>query len=225
MSRLPTPCGTNFARGPGARLGGGELSLFSAALAGTGVIVFAISLSLAAPAQSHARTIARDETAIARSLPASGIEAREQRQNVLTAAKMVARAKTLARAVRQLPAAPTLPTPAPTPVAARIPTAPVAVAGVATGPGTTVIASWYGPGFYGNLTACGQIYTPQILGVAHKTLPCGTLLRLEFRGIVVTAAVIDRGPYIAGRTLDLSNATRQQLACTDLCPVRMQILR
>lgn len=187
------------------------MSFFSVALAGTGVLVFAISLSLAAPAQSYARTIARDESAIARSLPASSVEAREQRQSVLA----------LARSVRQLPAGPTLPTPAPTPA----PTVrPAVVAGVASGPGVTVIASWYGPGFYGNRTACGQVYTPEILGVAHRTLPCGTLLRLEFRGVVVTAPVIDRGPYIAGRTLDLSNATRQQLACTDLCPVRMQIL-
>ena len=91
--------------------------------------------------------------------------------------------------------------------------------------GGIVLASWYGPGFYGNRTACGQTYTPEILGVAHKTLPCGTLLTLTYGTRAVTVAVIDRGPYIAGRTLDLSTATKLALGCTDLCTVRMQLAR
>jgi len=66
--------------------------------------------------------------------------------------------------------------------------------------------SWYGPGFYGNRTACGQAYTRQILGVAHRTLPCGT--KVTFRnpanGRTATVRVIDRGPYVAGRRWDLS---------------------
>ena len=86
-----------------------------------------------------------------------------------------------------------------------------------------VLASWYGPGFYVNRTACGQTYTPEILGVAHKTLPCGTLLTLTYGTRAVTVAVIDRGPYIAGRTIDLSNATKLALGCTDLCTLRMQV--
>jgi rare lipoprotein A len=90
--------------------------------------------------------------------------------------------------------------------------------------GATVLASWYGPGFYGNRTACGQVYSPAILGVAHRTLPCGTLLQLQYGGVTVTVPVIDRGPFIAGRTLDLSNATRAALGCSDLCTVRMQML-
>lgn len=88
-----------------------------------------------------------------------------------------------------------------------------------------VVASWYGPGFYGNKTACGQTYTPEIVGVAHRLLPCGTLVKITSpAGKIVTVPVIDRGPYIAGRSLDLSNATRLQLACSDLCRVRMQVL-
>jgi rare lipoprotein A (peptidoglycan hydrolase) len=86
-----------------------------------------------------------------------------------------------------------------------------------------VLASWYGPGFYGNRTACGQIYTPQLSGVAHKTLPCGTRLTLTYGARSVEVAVIDRGPYVAGRTLDLSNATKLALGCTDLCTLRMQV--
>ena len=69
--------------------------------------------------------------------------------------------------------------------------------------------SWYGPGFYGSGTACGQTYSKTILGVAHKTLPCGT--RVTFRnpknGRSITVKVIDRGPYVAGRMWDLSYAT------------------
>jgi rare lipoprotein A len=86
-----------------------------------------------------------------------------------------------------------------------------------------VIASWYGPGFYGNRTACGQVYTPEIIGVAHRTLRCGTMLVLEYRGRTMTVPVIDRGPYIAGRTLDLSNATRLAMGCPDLCTLSMRI--
>ena len=66
--------------------------------------------------------------------------------------------------------------------------------------------SWYGPGFYGKRTACGLAYTQTIVGVAHRTLPCGT--KVSFRnpdnGRIVTTTVIDRGPYVAGRTWDLS---------------------
>ncbi len=66
--------------------------------------------------------------------------------------------------------------------------------------------SWYGPGFYGKRTACGQAMTESLVGVAHRTLPCGT--RITFKnpsnGRVVTAPVVDRGPYVSGRTWDLT---------------------
>jgi rare lipoprotein A (peptidoglycan hydrolase) len=64
--------------------------------------------------------------------------------------------------------------------------------------------SWYGPGFYGSGTACGQTYTRTIIGVAHRTLPCGTLVTFKWAGNVVTMPVIDRGPYVSGRQWDLS---------------------
>jgi rare lipoprotein A (peptidoglycan hydrolase) len=66
--------------------------------------------------------------------------------------------------------------------------------------------SWYGPGFYGKRTACGHAYTEEIIGVAHRSLPCGTKVTFKNpeNGRVVTAPVIDRGPYVAGRTWDLS---------------------
>jgi rare lipoprotein A (peptidoglycan hydrolase) len=89
-----------------------------------------------------------------------------------------------------------------------------------------VLASWYGPGFYGNRTACGHTYTPEIFGVAHRLLPCGTQVRItSSAGITVVVPVIDRGPYVAGRSLDLSNATKLALGCTDLCRVAMTVIR
>jgi rare lipoprotein A (peptidoglycan hydrolase) len=125
------------------------------------------------------------------------------------------------------PAPAATPEPIVEPTPAPAPTTPPAVATLARLPepptGGIVIASWYGPGFYGNRTACGQVYTPEIIGVAHRTLRCGTLLVLEYRGRTVTVPVIDRGPYIAGRTLDLSNATRLAMGCPDLCTLSMRI--
>jgi peptidoglycan hydrolase-like protein with peptidoglycan-binding domain len=82
------------------------------------------------------------------------------------------------------------------------------------------VASWYGPGFYGNETACGQVFTKTIVGVAHKSLPCGTKVTLFAHGNWVTAPVIDRGPFIRGRTWDLSSALAQQLGVTGTEKVR-----
>jgi rare lipoprotein A (peptidoglycan hydrolase) len=72
-------------------------------------------------------------------------------------------------------------------------------------------ASYYGPGLYGNGMACGGTLLPRTLGVAHKTLPCGTMVTLRYRGRTVTVPVVDRGPYVAGRDFDLTTATRQRL--------------
>ena len=72
-------------------------------------------------------------------------------------------------------------------------------------------ASWYGPGFYGNRTACGETLRPSTLGVAHKTLPCGTKVALYYHGHAVTVPVIDRGPYASGREYDLTAETKHRL--------------
>ncbi len=69
--------------------------------------------------------------------------------------------------------------------------------------------SWYGPGFYGNGGACGMLgpngLTPDTVGLAHRTLPCGTVVTLCYNGRTVTTRVIDRGPYVAGRTWDMTH--------------------
>jgi rare lipoprotein A len=72
-------------------------------------------------------------------------------------------------------------------------------------------ASWYGPGLYGNGTACGGTLTPSTMGVAHKTMPCGTKLTLRHAGRSVQVEVIDRGPFAGGREFDLTGATKNRL--------------
>jgi rare lipoprotein A len=72
-------------------------------------------------------------------------------------------------------------------------------------------ASWYGPGLYGGHLSCGGTLDAGDLGVAHKTLPCGTKVTLRHRGRVVRVRVIDRGPYVGGREYDLTEATARRL--------------
>ena len=73
-------------------------------------------------------------------------------------------------------------------------------------------ASWYGGG--GGL-ACGGSLTSSTLGVANKTLPCGTIVTLRYNGQTVRVPVVDRGPYVAGREFDLTEATKQALGFGD----------
>ena len=72
------------------------------------------------------------------------------------------------------------------------------------------LATWYGPGLYGNGLACGGRLTTRTQGVAHRTLPCGTKVTFKLKGRIVRVRVIDRGPYSAA-TWDLTGATAQTL--------------
>ncbi len=71
-----------------------------------------------------------------------------------------------------------------------------------------MLASWYGPGFQGNLTANGEVYNMYGHTAAHKTLPFGTRLEVCYRGCT-TVRINDRGPYIGYRELDLSYGAAQ----------------
>ena len=71
--------------------------------------------------------------------------------------------------------------------------------------------SWYGPNFYGHRTACGLRLTTKLVGVAHRSLPCGTRLEFRWKGKVVTVPVVDRGPYVQGRIFDLTGAACKAL--------------
>ena len=123
--------------------------------------------------------------------------------------------------------------PQPTPSAPpRTPRPAVIVPLVNGGQGIEYTASWYGPGFYENRLPCWQWLaarglpiqlSPDTWGVAHKTLPCGSMVTLIHGANVVTVPVVDRGPYIEGREFDLSPRVKAALGCTDLCTVVMQI--
>jgi len=75
-----------------------------------------------------------------------------------------------------------------------------------------VEASWYGGG---GALACGGSLTSATMGVASRTLPCGTLVTLRWNGRSVRVPVVDRGPFVAGREFDLTEATKQALGFGD----------
>jgi hypothetical protein len=74
-------------------------------------------------------------------------------------------------------------------------------------------ASWYE--LLGSPLACGGALTSGTLGVANKTLPCGTMVTLHYGNRTVRVPVVDRGPYVAGRDYDLTPATKAQLGFGD----------
>ena len=72
-------------------------------------------------------------------------------------------------------------------------------------------ATIYGPGFWGHRTACGQRLTRATLGVASRTLKCGTRVAVFYKGREITVPVIDRGPFANGASWDLTMATAKAL--------------
>jgi rare lipoprotein A len=77
------------------------------------------------------------------------------------------------------------------------------------------IASWYGPTAAGQTTACGVPLAPWTLGVAHRTLPCGTPVAFYYKGRTIVVPVIDRGPFVTGRSWDLTEAAHTALGGDD----------
>ena len=88
----------------------------------------------------------------------------------------------------------------------------------------SVITSWYGPGFNGSLTASGSRYNQNGLTAAHKTLPFGTRLKVCFKRCAVVT-VNDRGPYIHGRSLDLSKGAADAIGLTASGVGRVSVTR
>jgi rare lipoprotein A len=76
------------------------------------------------------------------------------------------------------------------------------------------LASWYGPGFEGLPTASGEPYDPYGYTAAHKTMPLGTDLVVRYGGRSVQVTVNDRGPYVGGRELDLSQGAAEAIGLT-----------
>jgi rare lipoprotein A (peptidoglycan hydrolase) len=87
------------------------------------------------------------------------------------------------------------------------------------------IATWFGPGFYGQETACGQKMTPVVVGVASRKLPCGTLVLVSYKGHRLTVPVIDRGPYAHnGATWDLTRGAASELSIEDTVRIKTRIV-
>ncbi len=76
------------------------------------------------------------------------------------------------------------------------------------------VATYFGPGLFGRRTACGLRLTRALLGVAHRTLPCGTQVDLLHAGRTITVPVVDRGPFRRGTSWDLTWATARALRFT-----------
>ncbi len=76
------------------------------------------------------------------------------------------------------------------------------------------VATWYGPGFYGNTTACGIELTRQLVGVAHRSLPCGTNVAVRYGSRTLVVPVVDRGPFGSEARWDFTAAAAQQLGFT-----------
>jgi hypothetical protein len=103
------------------------------------------------------------------------------------------------------------------------PTTPGGASLVFSSPLRSAGATWYGPGLYGNGTACGQTLRPGTVGVAHRTLPCGTTIKLLYHGHSLVTTVIDRGPYTKGNDFDLTNGARLALGFEGVGQVRYAV--
>ena len=108
--------------------------------------------------------------------------------------------------------------------APRVTTLPTA----GSGSGERGMASWYGEPYHGRRSASGEIYDMNALTAAHRTLPFGTVVRVERRdtGASVTVRITDRGPFVAGRIIDLSRAAAERLDMigVGVAPVRLEVV-
>ena len=86
------------------------------------------------------------------------------------------------------------------------------------------IATWFGPGLYGQTTACGQMLTPAVVGVANRTLPCGTLVRVSYHDQTLTVPVLDRGPYANHADWDLTAGAAQALGITETVRIATRVI-
>ena len=81
-------------------------------------------------------------------------------------------------------------------------------------------ASYYGPGLWGNRLACGGRLRRRTVGIAHRSLPCGTRVPVYYGGRLTVLRVIDRGPFTSGVSLDLTKAAARRLRLDSTSVVR-----
>ena len=96
---------------------------------------------------------------------------------------------------------------------------------LASAPAFADTASWYGPGFHGRRTANGERFDQDALTAAHKTLPFGTRVRVinHATGRSVVVRINDRGPFVGGRSIDLSRGAARAVGCAGVCWVEMKV--
>jgi len=85
------------------------------------------------------------------------------------------------------------------------------------------MASWYGPGFHGRTTANGERFNTHALTAAHRTLPFGSRVRVTNKatGRSIVVRINDRGPYVGGRVIDLSNASARAIGVSGVAKVEL----
>jgi rare lipoprotein A len=90
-------------------------------------------------------------------------------------------------------------------------------------------ASWYGPGFFGNRTANGEVYQRGTMTAAHRTLPFGTRVRVTnlLNGRSEMIRINDRGPFVHNGVIDLGHGATSSLGLTasGIAQVRLEVLR
>lgn len=92
-----------------------------------------------------------------------------------------------------------------------------------------VVASWYdcakpGECSKSKITASGERFNPNALTAAHRTLPFGTKVKVTYKGKSVIVRINDRGPFIRGRSIDLSRAAARKIGCAGVCVVTIKVL-
>ncbi|ABI47021.1 septal ring lytic transglycosylase RlpA family protein [Synechococcus sp. CC9311] len=119
---------------------------------------------------------------------------------------------------------PTAPAVAPPPI--EVPPNPPKTMVVSTSTGE---ASWYGPGFFGNRTANGEVFRPGTMTAAHRTLPFGTKVKVTNlrNGKETIVRINDRGPFSGHRVIDIAHGAAHHLGLVSsgIAQVRLEVLR
>ena len=89
------------------------------------------------------------------------------------------------------------------------------------------LASYYGREFHGRKTANGEIFDMEAMTAAHRTLPFGTMVRVTNirTSQSVTVRINDRGPFVEGRLIDLSQGAARKIGIDGVEPVRLEIIQ
>jgi rare lipoprotein A (peptidoglycan hydrolase) len=98
---------------------------------------------------------------------------------------------------------------------------------VSSGQGRVTLASWYGPGFIGQRTASGEVYHRDDLTAASRNLPLGTRVQVTNldTGRALVVRINDRGPYVRGRGIDLSERAAKQIGLDHSGVARVSVAR